>query len=371
MSRSFDHYGTQFEFPNAKHFAFTPAIVRISNSPENIAGYIVDVFSRSRKKTYSERRDVHDGQCVFDIRRYLQMEFGDARFSELGDGLFVASPLEKSVDIEFAFFNINGAGGPIRDVYSIDAIWGAISARESSGGIMRRKWFVAFPFTVDVYAKENTVFMVQIDGKQSDIVIKTNEKDAIGDSPYHRYLLNPAKAIDASTVARSVHIAALNSLVLKNGVESVGLVAYTLDIDRSTNGVYLRWIDRQGRYCYYLFKETGRAATIAATSTWERNDMNVPTSYVGGVNIETTARQHLTQKTTRTLGAKSVDSETFDFLLTLARSVVVDVFDGYDADNTPLWHRVNVVPGNYEKTAKRYQDFIFSIEEPAQSAQML
>lgn len=371
MSRSFDYYGTQFEIPNAKHFAFDPAIIRVTNSPKSIASYAVEVWSLSRRKLYVEEREVYDQQCVFDIRRYLQMEFSDARFSELGDGLFVASPLEKSVDIEFALSNINGASGPIGDVYGIDVIWGAMSARESSGGVMRRKWFVAFPFTIDVYAKEDTTFDVQIDGKQSDVVIKTNEKDAKRDSPYHRYLMNPAKAIDPSTAARSVYIAAPKSLVLKNDEESVGLVAYMLDIDRSTSGIYLRWIDRQGRYCYYLFKEIGQAATIAATSTWERNDMAVPTSYVKGVNIETSARQHLTQKTTRTLGAKSVDTETFDFLLTLARSVVVDVFDGYDTDNRPLWHRVNIVPGSYEKTAKRYQEFIFSIEEPAQSAQML
>ena len=47
------------------------------------------------------------------------------------------------------------------------------------------------------------------------------------------------------------------------------------------------------------------------------------------------------------------------------------VFDGYDANDAPLWHRVNIVAGSYEKTTKHYQDFIFSIEEPALSAQML
>ena len=83
--------------------------------------------------------------------------------------------------------------------------------------------------------------------------------------------------IDPSTVARSVHIAVPHSLVLKNDEEAVGMVGYTLDIDRSANGVYLRWIDQQGRYCYYLFKEIGSASTVSTSSTWERNDMNVPT----------------------------------------------------------------------------------------------
>lgn len=69
------------------------------------------------------------------------------------------------------------------------------------------------------------------------------------------------------------------------------MVGYTLDIDRSANGVYLRWIDQQGRYCYYLFKEIGSASTVSTSSTWERDDMNVPTAYIDGVNIETSVRQ--------------------------------------------------------------------------------
>ena len=64
--------------------------------------------------------------------------------------------------------------------------------------------------------------------------------------------------------------------------------------------------------------------------------MNVPTAYIDGVNIETSVRQSLSRKKTRSLGAKLVDSETYDFLLTLAQSVVVDVFDGYDANDAPL-----------------------------------
>lgn len=40
-------------------------------------------------------------------------------------------------------------------------------------------------------------------------------------------------------------------------------MAYTLTIDRCTMGVYLRWIDHQGRYCYYLFRDQGTAAAVS------------------------------------------------------------------------------------------------------------
>lgn len=371
MSRIFKWDATTtVEYPNATHFAFVPAIVKISGVPANKEGVGVTVYDPATGKSYHEDREPHNGSACFDIRRYLQLLFGDTEHSRIDyDQAFADSPLMRGARV--TVHRKSGSAPQALITFDMNAIWGAISARESSGGILRRRWFVHFPFTVDVFARNGTSFDVQADGKQSDVMFYNHEADATGATPYHRYLLNPAKTIDTSTVARSVHIAVPHSLVLKNDTEAVGMVGYTLDIDRSTSGVYLRWIDRQGRYCYYLFKETGRAATIAAVSTWERNEMTVPTAYVGGVNIESPTRQHLTQKTTRSLGAKLVDSETFDFLLTLARSVVVDVFDGYDASGHPQWHRVNVVPGSYEKSTRHYQDFIFSIEEPAQSAQML
>lgn len=371
MSRIFTNStGTVVEYPNATHYAFVPAIFKITNIPEEYNKLQAVITDRQTNKTYYEEREPFNGAAYFDIRRYLQLLFSGIAHGTIDySQLFMDSPLKKTAYITIYWYRNNSQY--CLGTFTVDAIWGAISARESSGGIMRRKWFVRYPFTVDVFAKAGTTFDVQIDGKQSDVMFYNHEADATGATPYHRYLLNPAKMIDPSTVARSVHVAAPHSLVLNNDVESVGLVAYTLGIDRSTNGIYLRWIDRQGRYCYYLFREIGRATTIAAASTWERNDMTAPTAYVDGVNIESPTRQHLTQKTTRSLGAKLVDSETFEFLLTLTRSVIVDVFDGYDVSGQPQWHRVNIVPGSYEMSVKHYQDFIFSIEEPTQNAQTL
>lgn len=371
MSRIFkwSSTGTVVEYPNATHFAFVPAIIKVTGLPVEKDGLGVVIYNLTTGITYREYREPFNGAGYFDIRRYLQIMFDGIVHGCIDyNRAFTDSVLKTTARITVYWYSGNSTQALI--TFDLDAIWGAISARESSGGIMRRKWFVGYPFTVDVFAKDGTTFDIQVDGKQSDIVYYNHEADATGATAYHRYLMNPAKVIDPATVNRSVHIAVPHSLVLKNDEEAVGLVAYTLDIDRSRSGVYLRWIDRQGRYCYYLFKEIGSATAITAAS-WEHNDMNIPTAYVAGVNIETLARQELSQKNTRSLGAKLVDSETYDFLLSLVRSVVVDVFDGYDDDNIPQWHRVNIVAGNYEKTTKHYQDFIFSIEEPAQSAQMM
>ena len=224
---------------------------------------------------------------------------------------FVDSPAEKNIYATIYWYR-NGSQFYL-GTFGIDAIWGTISARESSGGIMRRKWFVRYPFTVDVFAKNGTSFDVLTDGKQSDIISFTTTTRTGRCDPIPPLPAESGKSDRPSTVARSVHIAVPHSLVLKNDEEAVGMVGYTLDIDRSANGVYLRWIDQQGRYCYYLFKEIGSASTVSTSSTWERDDMNVPTAYIDGVNIENVSPAKPIPKKTRSLGAKLVDSETYDF----------------------------------------------------------
>ena len=280
MSRTFTHSstGTVVEYPNATHFAFVPAIFKITKIPTTYDKLEMVLTDRQAQQSYSEEREPLNGAAYFDVRRYLQLLFNNVAQGVIDySKAFVDSPLKKNIYATIYWYR-NGSQFYL-GTFGIDAIWGTISARESSGGIMRRKWFVRYPFTVDVFAKNGTSFDVLIDGKQSDIMFYNHNEDAEGATPYHRYLLNPARVIDPSTVARSVHIAVPHSLVLKNDEEAVGMVGYTLDIDRSANGVYLRWIDQQGRYCYYLFKEIGSASTVSTSSTWERNDMNVPTAY--------------------------------------------------------------------------------------------
>lgn len=360
------------QYPNAVHFAFVPAIVEFTQVIANIAGIRLELTAGEPGAMYRDERSVGpDRSCVFDIRRALQMLFVGTRCSETTyDQDFVDSPLYKTISVAvYAISESNETS--YSQTVRITAIWGGISVGESSGGVMHRRWFVDYPFTLDVFARKGTSFDIMIDGKQPGIMFYNHREDYDGATPYHRYLMNPAKILDPESVEREVHIVIPHSLVLQNDRERVGLMAYTLTIDRCTMGVYLRWIDRQGRYCYYLFRDQGTAAAVSVEERWVHNEMSVPTAYENGVNVGIQERRQMACKSTRSLGARLVDSETFDFLLTLAQSVVVDEFDGYDQEGVPLWHRVNVVAASYTKTTKHLQDFSFSIEEPTAEIQTL
>jgi hypothetical protein len=84
----------------------------------------------------------------------------------------------------------------------------------------------------------------------------------------------------------------------------------------------------------------------------------------------------LAEQESISLGAKLVDAETYDYLLTLVSSPIVEVLanaEEYvnDSTTTPLWERVSIVAGSYARTGEPLQDFEFTIARRAHNSQML
>lgn len=367
--------------PNATHYAFNPALVRVAASGLAVSATInVTAYdSDANERTFVETRDLFNGEATFNIARFLQIIFdGKERiFAPHNIDTLVVSDNVTHVSAYVVISNSDGTITPT-PTFKIDAIWGALTRGESSGGVMRRTWFVNFPFSIDFTSKYGDAVDVTVDGQPSHGVSfwDHNEEDT-GDwaTPYLHAMIDVSQFIDPQTVNKSVHIAFPHGIVCKNDEEHIGLTAYTLTIDRtpadSDKHIYLRWIDNQGRVCYYLFKRVG-STTAVTGSSWEHDNGNVPVAYDGGTAIETNTRQTFAAQKSLTIGAKLVDEEMFAFLLTCAKSPIVDVFDGYsETDGAPLWHRVNVVAANYAQTTKAHQDFTMTINEPAQTLQSL
>lgn len=367
--------------PNATHYAFNPALVRVAASGLAVSATInVTAYdSDANERTFVETRDLFNGEATFNIARFLQIIFdGKERiFAPYNIDTLVVSDNVTHVSAYVVISNSDGTITPTPS-FKIDAIWGALTRGESSGGIMRRTWFVNFPFSIDFTSKYGDAVDVTVDGQPSHGVLfwDHNEEDT-GDwaTPYLHAMIDVSQFIDPQTVNKSVHIAFPHGIVCKNDEEHIGLTAYTLTIDRtpadSDKHIYLRWIDNQGRVCYYLFKRVG-STTAVTGSSWEHDNGNVPVAYDGGTAIETNTRQTFAAQKSLTIGAKLVDEEMFAFLLTCAKSPIIDVFDGYsETDGAPLWHRVNVVAANYAQTTKAHQDFTMTINEPAQTLQSL
>ncbi|MBQ5923095.1 MAG: hypothetical protein IIW91_07140 [Alistipes sp.] len=362
----------KMQYPNATHFAFVPAVIHLTD----VAAYkqaTVVVQSTTSARSYTETRDVFNGAVYFDVQRAIQMCFDDNTRTEI-DYLakFTDNPLKHTVRVSVTL--INDTGNMAIDDFLIDALWGYIRVGESSGGDMRRRWFVNYPFTVDVFTKYGDEFDITVnDGKSDGVIFYNQEPDAIGATPYRRALLTPAQIFDIAPDSEKIHIALPHGIVLKNDNESIGLTAYTLVIDRSefsTKAVYLRWVDNQGRYCYYLFKKVVEAYEYN-DEEWLRNEQGIPTAYTNGLNVASGVRQSFTEGRGMTLGAHLVDEQTLTFLLTLNGSPIVDMFAGYDEEFMPLWQRVNVAAAKYERTTKALQDFNVQVVIPTVKLQSL
>ena len=95
----------------------------------------------------------------------------------------------------------------------------------------------------------------------------------------------------------------------------------------------------------------------------------------GGVFLASgQTHQQMSQQESISLGAKLVNAETFDFLLTLANSPMVEVLVNASeyldaAGTTPYWERVSVVAGSYARTGAPLQDFVVSIARAAHKSQ--
>lgn len=361
------------QYPNATHFAFVPAIINFIN----VGAYkqaSVTVQSMANRRLYNEKREVFDGKVSFDIQRAIQMCFDDNERAHIDySKAFNDSPLKHTVRVIAMLTREDGVNTNI-DAFLIDALWGTIRVGESSGGAMRRRWFVNYPFTIDVFTKFGDEFDITVDGGRSEGVIFYNqEEDATGATAFRRALLNPAQIFDPTPTNTKIHIALPHGIVLQDDNESIGLTAYTLDIDRSeasANNVYLRWVDNQGRFCYYLFKKQGESYEYTANECMH-NAQGVPTAYVDGLNIGDGARQSFAQSRAMTIGARLADAQTLSLLLSLNGSPLIDMFAGYDENDAPKWQRVHIAPSKFERTTKSLQDYTAQIIFPTANLQSL
>ena len=370
------------EYPNTVHFANVPAIVRVKWAT-GTAEYVPDVVTVQLAdidaRIYTESRAVYNNEVVFDIRRFLQTAFVDRALDEVdySGGMWLVNPNFQSADVVVSYKDANDNTVVVVS-FTVDAVFGNIERGESTGGNLRRRWFINYPFTLDFYVKRGDAFNLIVDGvDRPGVNFATDEIPApspLRASGYYRRLLNVKELIDPFTIDKNFRLSQPFGYVTENDVESAGIVTYDVDIDRTPadckKGVYLRWIDNLGRFCYWLFKDLGTSDAVTGSS-FVAAELRNPLIYEDNLNRGTDVRQSFARSKTRNLGAKSVDRETFDFLLSVVSSPFVDMFDGYDANDIPQWHRVNVAPGTVAKSTKPRQDFTVAIVEPTQLTQSL
>lgn len=371
MSRIYTN-GYRIEYPNELAYAGMPAIVRVSQLDTAYIG--VGITIKVGDNYYTETRTPYNGEVAFDISRYMQLAFIGRKLSpnygDLRDEQGETSNTQASVS---AVVSLTSSSGTIDNAlsFAVNALVGYMPIGRANGGVRGRRWFVNFPQTFDFYGKNGISASLIVGDASTDVTFgqldSTLQQISVELSPYWMTVPKVAQ----SAVLTATNAAYLNGDDLNRGTQNT----YRLTIDRCTSGVYLRWLDNFGQWCYYLFRTTGRNYATKDVQSWQdgvlRNELQPENDvYIGH------SSQQLSQQESISLGAKLVDAETFDFLLTLTNSPIVEVLTNateYQADNyiTPLWERVSVVAGSYARTGAPLQDFAVSIVRNSQTSQML
>lgn len=375
MSRVYEN-GYRMEYPNELAYAGMPMIVRIDNA-NDYAG--ASITMQIDGEYYTETRTLHNGSAVFDIARYAQMAFvGKVVGYDLDNGSAAVkySQLQQFISLSISLTYSDGAIAVSINT-GVDALYGYLGTMQrNGGGVRRRKWFARYPQTFDFYATRSSKVILAVEGGAGEVVeyqpsISNNiQQVAVEVSP---------QRIEPRLSDRTATLTGYYGFIYLEGdnMEYADSTAYILDIDHSTSGVYLRWLNHLGQWCYYLFRPTGRNYTTKEVQTWQdgilRNNL-VPEN---GVLLQSGQTMHqYSQQESISLGAKLVDAETFDFLLTLTHSPIVEVLANAsdyveDPATTPLWERVSVVAGSYARTGAPLQDFLVTITRNPYTSQML
>lgn len=344
------------QYPDEIGFAFNPCLLIASG--ESLDSMTVTVGGHT--VTY----DALGGKVYADIRAFIQELFDNTDFGEIDyTDASVKSPLGRRVDV-----SVSAGAGEFN--FTTFYIWGALNYGETYNGYREVTYFQGMPFTVGFYndGSEGAVLFSN-DGVATSLV--QLDVEGVFDltipkpSANNFYYVYDFKGTLSETTFTNVFDLTFSKL---------GTGTYTLKAKINVqpvcgDGIYLRWIDRKGMYCYYYFAKGDESHETEASEVFLRNNLlawDMPYGYRGGAG----RRQTYTREDTVKLCAPMVNADTWDFLLGLMTSPVVDMLASWDGEIAE-WVSVIVNADTCTKGKAVLQDFEFEITLPQANIQSL
>lgn len=338
--RSEEINGIVVEYPDIESFCFSamPVIVKgyggTLTNPEGGTHINVILKNVNTSEVLSEKRNLFDGDCFFDLSYYARTMFDTDTIRDVDYATTMSAMTSINLEVTVELWN-----GETKDhelVFTTTVIWGALNAGEVFPSGTEFKYYRNLPFVFSVYHPF----------EDSDLVSNTMKvlADGVQVQTYQgaRGIKNFIKSVGQS--ADKV------DFVAEYFLESTTI---TFIADDCTDGVYLRWVDRQGFIRHWLFK--------SGEGSYEVKDrLDVKRS---NVYSEVTRRLVKSETKSFKVCAPLVDSYTFDMLTEVMTSPLVDMYIGTE-DDVPQWLPVNVKSETVVKTKATLQDFEFSVILP-------
>lgn len=281
----------------------------------------------------------YNGEINADIRKLLQAFFDEDEFFDATQG--TCKKLHIRIDVSNLPFDEDEEEGDL-DTLEFDTLvyWGALRPYEVFNPYKERKvkCWEGYPFTVDITPDK-------IDVDTSEATLRVG-----GDARVE---------IDAERKMMRLPYDYGNSRMIYLTLTESGMI-YRYDlvwveyIGCEAKGVYLRWIDRYGRLCYYLFKKGVR-----------KDKTSVYGSVIRDNTTDAIRRMGYDREISVALCAPSADVETMNEIEDIVTSPLLDMYeDG-------IWKAVTVKAGTFSRGDAEMQDFVFEVEMQDIEAQRL
>lgn len=353
-------------YPDEIAFCFNPTVINITINDSVSIGYIEMKTVDANGLTYSEKRAAFGKKCFFDQSAYLQSSFDKSDFNNV-PGVVSKSPVGVLISTTLTAYSPSGS---LVDSFGFDtfAVWAAMQLGERYNGDRKLTWFKNFPQTAGIYTAAASDISITSDGVSAGAVNLPSR--GVFSIPLDRWSASSNRGLSLYLPASSGESTFDHTFDYTFQGLANTPVRVTYEVDDSTCGQYVRWINRHGFYDYYLFKEGDRSTQLTNEGEFLRNNMqgyNFANGYHGGTGV----KQMKGEVQTMPVCAPLVDGETFDFLLQMAASPVVHLYCGKNSGGTPQWKAVNISVATFIKTRKNLQDFIATIILPETRLQSL
>lgn len=368
--------GCTLQYPDEIGFAFNPCLfVAKASRSKPISRMGVQITDSYKFHTiYSEA--FSDGAYI-DIREYVQAMFDNsnevlsyanktANKSKLGRDVAITVTIDFKDDTTATFDT------------SVFYVWAALQAGGTDvyNGFRTLTYFKGYPFTIGIFTADKGGLLFKRDGVATDNIELPSKGVYNVSMPTginaRRYII--VSDWDGKFLATTFDNTFDMTFRYSTGSRYSDKVRINMADDdyNGSESVYLRWINRHGVYCYWLFKKGSESIKTANSGDFVRNNL-LSYDQTYGYQNGTGRQMGYTRKDTLPLCAPLVDSYTWDFLLDLCTSPVVDMFCGWndDAHTQAHWLSVSVVAGTITKAVDVLQDFILQINLPETPIQSL
>lgn len=354
------------QYPDEVGFAFNPCLLVASGA--DMSRMTIKISSAEREELVY--MNAFKGKCYADVCEYVQSFFDADKFGNVDYENAEKTDMGMRLSFEIVTM-LEGVTDDAAFSFEVFYIWGAlkIGGQEVYNSFRTLTWFKGYPFTFGLYVNKGCSLLLYRDGIANRFVNLSEQ--GVWEVP----MLHNDEGRDYYTVRdRTGDFVQMTfddtfDMTFRNQSGEVGNELLRINIVEGYCGYYLRWVNRHGFYCYYLFKGGEEQTKTSSDNIFMRNNLlSYDMSY--GYEGSGGRRQQMSREDTIPICAPLVDSDTWDMLLDITTSPHVDIFMGYK-DNVPTWMSATIIASTYTKSKAVLQDFTCNMLMPTVNIQEL